>query len=283
MNIGLLLVVLLMQPVWMAPDTKPKEPDFTVVGVYRPVELSGRTVTQSREVFLQAQSDETDLQTLVGRTLTIHRKSRVPASIGMKGKEIDEIELAEIERQADEKAWSERQTPGPEETSRPGVPLKRSTLSLRPSGTLPPPGNGRPSAFGAPRTESVNLNFAYSLGGTGPVRDKIERPESPGVPAGTIDLKIGRVKISSIRGDVVVAEVISDGLQTKKGSSSGESIMAGDIARLEKKKLKRPKSQKLSKKLRKELGKERGALEREAARRTRKPVKYRRKNMRWDL
>jgi hypothetical protein len=228
-----------------------------------------------------------DLMKLVGRTLAVHRKSRVPASIGMMGKEIDEIELAEIERQADETAWAQGDGDPENEAHGPGLALKRSTLSLRPSGSLPPPGNGRPSAFGAPRTESVNLNFAYSLGGTGPARDKIERPEAPGVPTGTINLKIGRVRITSIRGDVVVAEVIKDGLESnskkERDSASGESIMAGDTAKLEKKKLKRPKTQKLSKKLQKQLGKERGALEQEAARRARKPVKYRRKKMSWDL
>ena len=287
MNIGFTLLVLLLQQISTVPQQVPKGPDFTVVGVYRPVELSGRTVTQSREVYLQAERTDMDLNTLVGRTLAIHRKSRVPASIGMVGKEIDEIELAEIERKADETAWSEGSGTDSSETSRPGLGLKRSRLSLQPSGSLPPPGNGRPSAFGTPRTESVNLNFAYSLGGTGPARDKIERPQAPGVPTGTISLKIGRVQITSIRDDVVVAKVIIDGLQSDKKNKtmpvSGESIMAGDMARLEKKKLKRPKSQKLSKKLQKQLGQERGAFEKEAARRARKPVKYRRKKMRWDL
>jgi hypothetical protein len=55
-------------------------PELVVVGVYRPVELSGRTLNAPREVYLAERNGATPtLPGLVGRELTVRRRVPVPA------------------------------------------------------------------------------------------------------------------------------------------------------------------------------------------------------------
>jgi len=63
-------------------DPKADRRELLVVGVYRPVEMSGRTVKVDREVYLQPVDGKADkLPELLNKRLTVHRRVPVPMSV----------------------------------------------------------------------------------------------------------------------------------------------------------------------------------------------------------
>ena len=67
-----------------APTSRPPVPiELEVVGVFRPMDLQGRTITGEREVFLEPVEEDADVSDLVGALFEVSRASKGP--IGSSG------------------------------------------------------------------------------------------------------------------------------------------------------------------------------------------------------
>lgn len=211
-----LALVSALRPVSAAEAGAPAAQRFelTVVGVYRPVDLEGRTIATPREVYLQARGEGASLADLVGRTLTVHRRVPVPASVPMK------TDAAE-----------------PEEAT---------------------------------------------------AAAEVVHPAPATVPSRRIEVEVGRLEVVSIRGDVAIARVRTDGVRPEGDQPPATwvelpAVLVGDVARLVVAPPPLSPPPPLSAEERRRLEAEREALERDLARRGKKRPPYERKVMKWKL
>ena len=254
-----------------APTTASPEPprdlrQLVVVGVYRPVEMQGRTVTVAREVYLQAVDGQGDkVGDLRGQALEVYRKVPVPAAVAAV------------------------QPPDGSASVSPGLPAAPAPAAA-PATRAPEPPAAAPStalsavarlralkkaqeqvrAGGAPASSAspapaVSVESAAPGGGGAPSsallqpsagaadrsRTDIARPRPKALETMEMEVVIGRLHVVEIRGQVVVARVAEDGVrdtaaeepaqgrgrkkppQPPAGTFAAElpAIMAGDLAR----------------------------------------------------
>lgn len=121
-------------------------------------------------------------------------------------------------------------------------------------------------------------------------------PETPGaVPTRTVPTPVGRLEVTAIRGEVVVARVLEDGVgptETMVGGMAPEAVpsrvdvpavMAGDVARYVEPPPPIPPPPPLTAEEKARLEAEQRRLEQDDARRKARPKPYERPVMRWRL
>ncbi len=217
--------------------------ELLVVGVYRPLDLEGRTVVEPREVYLQAVGvPQGPLSTLIGRNLEVIRRAPVPAAVPLV------------------------QPAPPEAAAAPDAP------AAAPSGSATA---AAPSPSPAPPASTPEV-----------ARPTIEPMPMPRVPT-----PIGRLQVTAVRGDVVVARVVHDGVETEMhpeaekpdGRVDLPAIMAGDTARYVEPPPPIPAPPPLTDEEKARLEAEQRRLEKDDARRKARPRPFERPVMRWKL
>jgi len=248
--------------------------ELRVVGVYRPLELDGRFVRVPREVFLQSGATSEAMKRLVGKTITVHRTVKVPASVDMETKAERAKRLAEARRRSKRKRNRRR---------------RRRRRSLEPSKMPLQDEGNRTAAFAPPRArQKVTVD-------TGPKTQtsaEVVRPTLKGVSAEAIEITVGQVEVMTVRGDVAVARVVSDGVGDEQtttvpvfgghGLAEFPAIMSGDLARYE---VKRPPKEAapLQGEDLNELDEDLELLEREERRRQQRQRRFQRDRTKWNL
>ncbi len=216
--------------------------DLLVVGVYRPLDLEGRTVVEPREVYLQSIGvPEGPLSILIGRTLEVIREVPVPAAVPPPS------------------PASQPATAAPDPSTRPPQPAPEAPVSPVPAPAVTRPG-----------------------------------PEP--LPTHTAPTPVGRLEVTAVRGEVVVARVIEDGVDGPArlpveaaimGPASSRidlpAVMAGDVARYVEPPPPAPPPPPLSADEQARLDAEKRRLEKDDARRKARPKPYERPVMRWKL
>lgn len=207
--------------------------ELLVVGVYRPLDLEGRTVVEPREVYLQSVGVPAGpLSALIGRDLDVIRRAPLPAAVPLPAH-----------------APTEPETAAPAEAADP-----------------PPPE--------APPTD-----------------DGITRPTPAPIEAPRVATPVGRLQVTAVRGDVVVARVVHDGVDSTMHAEAEKpdgrpdlpAIMAGDLARYVEPPPPPAKPPPLSADEKARLEAEKQRLEQDDARRRVRPKPYERPVMRWKL
>ena len=168
------------------------------MGVYRPIDLSGRVVNSPREVYLQSVGDGHTLEDMVGVKLDVYRRMPVPASIAMR-----DALTKDAPDELDEQIMP-AQTPSSPSSTKVGESRKTTTIALVPAQALTPVSTGRPAGF-APHKRKGTPAAAISLGSTQPGGDLIVRPQAQPVAVEKIKRFIGRIEITAVQGDVAVA------------------------------------------------------------------------------
>ncbi len=276
--------------------------ELTVVGVYRPVDLQGRTVQAPREIYLRARpGTDVPLTPLVGRTLTVHRLVEVPALVSAAGPR-RAVGAAPKAGPPAVKASAPKPT-----GRRPSKAVARMQAEAAAKAAAKSPAVESPSeAPPAPETVVKSTAPAPALTPTpAPNRGvRVERPMRPRVPTTRIEVLVGRVEVVEVRGAVAVARVVEDGVGPGGGVSRSAMMMppaamavmgtgaafvdlpaviAGDIARLAVEPVARTKSPPLSDAESKALEEERASMEKDLRRRNTKRKPYEREVMRWKL
>ncbi len=264
------------------PSTAEPQVELRVVGVFRPVDLEGRTVAAEREVFLEAIEEDADVSKLVGTVLEVTRTEAIPVKTA-RHSGLPMLDLSDsVESGHEQPIWKI----GEDHDQQPGSIVMRGMLdSLDSSDHLESLGNGRPAAF-ASRSESAASAATLVLGGV-EERTASEEGQTP-----TIDdrpkrkTRIGELRVTEVRGSIVVAEVVEDGLASRPGvvGALSVTIMSGDRARGKPRpKVTVKRQSKSNKAMAQKLEAERKSLERDLIRRNRKPKPFRRRVMKWDL
>lgn len=198
--------------------------ELLVVGVYRPLDLEGRTVVEPREVYLQSVDvPQGPLTALIGRDLEVIRQAPVPAA----------------------------------------VPLAAEAPDAGPSPTPTP-------------AESP----------------EVVQPTVEPLPTTTVPTPVARLQVTAVRGDVVVARVMYDGVDSTLHPEAEKpdetrvdlpAVLAGDLARYVEPPPPIPAPPPLTDAERARLEAEQRALEKDDARRKVRPKPYQRPVMRWKL
>jgi len=249
--------------------------ELRVVGVYRPLELDGRFVRVPREVFLQSGATAEAMKRLVGKTITVHRTVNVPASVDMESKADRARRLAEARKRAKRKRNRRR---------------RRRRRALEPAKMPLQDEGNRTAAFAPPRArQKVNVDSGGSKTQTSA---EVVRPTFKGVSVEAIEITVGQVEVMTVRGDVAVARVVSDGVGDEQtitvpvfgghGLAELPAIMSGDLARYE---VKRPPKEAapLQGEDLNELDEDMELLEREELRRQQRQRRFQRDRNRWNL
>jgi hypothetical protein len=245
--------------------------ELLVVGVYRPVEMSGRTVKVDREVFLQPVDGKGDkVGDLVGRRMTVHRRAKVPVSV--------EAPVAAPPASAPAAASSASSPPPSAPPSAPvtaapsAAPQKLTAVerlrALRaaaqggkaPASAPPPPSKAPASAPAsapppsskapasapasappvvastpaAPRPDPFDARrLQIQLGGK-PDADGVARQTPRPVPGPPIETEVGQIEVFEIRNGIAVARVVTDALAQGRPVIPGADlpvVSSGDVAR----------------------------------------------------
>ena len=275
---SLLFAFLLSPPMGELPKV-----ELQVIGVFRPIDLDGRTVGAEREIFLEAVDEDVTVPVdLVGAVLEVTRLERLPVkSAHHSGLPL--MDSSSFDHSVrDEPVWKMDEA---NSTPVSDIIMRGRPLSLAPSEGLQKLAHGRPSAFAPPRREKAPAATVVlgaretepsAASGTGSVEH--DMPEQR--------IQVGELRVMEIRGSVVIAAVIADGL-ARKGPAPGDprvTVRAGDRAigkPLPKVVAKR--ESRSQKRLIKKLENERKQLDRDLRRKKRRPKPFRRKVMKWDL
>ena len=147
----------------------------------------------------------------------------------------------------------------------------------------------RTAAFAPPRArQKVNINRGTKT----QTSAEVVRPTQKGVTAEAIEITVGQGEVMTVRGDVAVARVVSDGVGAKQtmtvpvfgghGLAELPAIMSGDLARRE---VKRPPKEAapLQGEDLDELDEDLELLEREERRRQQRQRRFQRDRNRWNL
>jgi hypothetical protein len=253
------------------------ESELFVVGVYRPLELSGRRIHLHRTVYLRAGEFEKQPSIAVGTVMGIYRSQ--PAGL-------QSSKPSDTERHALEDPFLKLRVSDSQDTDRPEATLQQSPLQrvlrsqLAPAARLSNTTNGRPAGFGQTSSDSSN----------DPTLASGKNGENLAHPVMYESRRVGTIQIESVYDGTFVAKVMSDGLALRKTltvqphEKSMVAIMAGDIARIEAgpRRVVKAKRPVLPGNV-KELKRERDHLVRALRRKSRKPKPFRRKVMKWDL
>ncbi len=297
-----------------APDGERFE--LQVVGVYRPVDLSGRTVQAPREIWLRATSADGALATLIGRTLTVHRQVEVPAQVGVAGAPAsqpakaagadDEPKVAppaakgkkrRVKRQPPSRAVARQRAEAAAKAKAEG--RAEPAAKAKAEGRAEPEAKaGKGEADGPPPAVAVERPADAPPPPLRSPAPRVRRPAPPSIPTTRVEVLVGRVEVVEVRDQIAVARVVEDGVDA--GAPSAPPVMravmggpssfvdlpavaAGDTARLVVAPPAAPPPPPLSAEEKQALADEKQALERELRRRNSKRAPYERKVMRWKL
>ena len=228
--------------------------ELKVVGVYRSVELQGRTVATPREVYLQPLSASGPIDALVGQTLDVHRRVPVPASI-------DFVEKPGAAKAGDKKSAKKQRKP----RRRPRKRIKPEEATRLGAGAKPA---AKPAAAAA---------------AAAPAGERVARPGARPVKTAPMEVKVGQVKVVAVRSGVVVAQAVETMGAPSAVGGAVPAVMAGDLARLELRPPAPPPPPSLSAAEQSVLDADRKVTEKEDHRRRHPPKKYKRAKMRWKL
>ncbi len=250
--------------------------EFRVVGVYRPVDLHGRTVQAPREVYLQPLSASGPISALVGQTIDVHRQVAVPASVPFADKP---------------KPKKRAEKPAKKKKKKKKAKRRRMSRAARKKAAAEKAAKEKAEAEKAAAekaaAEKAAEEQAKKKAAAPPPPDKIARVAPPTVKTTTITVPVGKVRVVEIRGDVVVALVVQDGVDGLGGpmapAGAVPAVMAGDLARHEVQPPPPEPPPPLSDAEAAKLEEERKATEREDRRRRNPLKRYERRKMRWKL
>ncbi|MEE2756068.1 MAG: hypothetical protein VYA30_05385 [Myxococcota bacterium] len=255
-----------------AASAKTELDPLMVVGVYRPLEMDGRRVHTPRIVYLK--TAEGRKKPSVGDVLGIFRMNGQPHQFGASYFEQPAFNpFSEIN--SDSRFVVQRS----ESISRRQI-RRGSKFRLQPAGRLDDTDVGRPAGFSTDRSASP----------TKPADPPVRMPGGqvfPGLDA--VMLRVGAVRVSHVRGETIVGEILEDGLSKSTTDEKREelralAIMVGDVAKLEKGQVASKSVVTILKPInQKQLKRERDRLSRDLKRKARKPKPYRRAVMKWDL
>ncbi len=240
--------------------------ELVVVGVYRPVELSGRTVVVQREIYLEPREPTVKgLDELRGRVFPMYRRVAVPTALplsrpGAVASAPPAPPTAAAVAVAPPAASVAPAPPtvAPAPPSAPRSPPSAHLMSaaerlaeLRrrsaeppsvapppPSVAPPPPSVAPPPPSVAPPPPSVAapppLPASIHVSKVEP-ESPIRRPRPQPPAAQTMEVEVGKVEIVDVRGNVLVGRVIQDALGPAGGGPAVpvelSAVMAGDILR----------------------------------------------------
>ncbi len=279
--------------------------DLQVVGVYRPVDLTGRTVQAPREIWLRALDTEGDLAKLVGRTLTVHRKVEVPAQVPVPGAPASQ---PAGKGAADAEAGATRPAPKGKKARVKRRPPSRAVARKRAEAAAKAEAEGRaapsepevePTAKADTPAPAVPVEHPADAPPL-PLRSpapRVRAPAPPTIPTTHVEVQVGRVEVVEVRGQVAVARVVEDGIDggaphappvvraVMGGPASFvdlPAVAAGDTARLVVAPPPAPPPP-MSAEEKKALADEKRAMESELRRRNSKRRPFERKVMKWKL
>lgn len=284
-----LLTLLLAHPAAAAPDAETRY-ELQVVAVHRPLDLEGRFTTGPREVYLQPLGDpQGPLDALIGQTLVVVRQAPVPAVVP--------IIAAPAAPAAPDPAPPI--TPPPEPLDHPPPPTAAPRDPDAPP-RVPTPNPRDPDP--APITPEARVAAPTAPAPVAPaplaVTPLIVVPAAPApveapppapapIPTRPIEVPVGRLEVTAIRGPIVIARVLVDGVAPAADPPTAAgvdlpAVMAGDLARY----VYRPPilpPPPLTAEEKARLDAERGELERDDHRRRNQPGPYERPVMKWKL
>ncbi len=224
--------------------------ELLVVGVYRPVEMSGRTVKVDREVFLQPADGKGDkVGDLVGRRMTVHRRAKVPVSVeapvvapppsaapaaapsasppppsaaptvppsavpSAAPQKLTAVERLRALRAAAQGGKAPASAPPPSSKAPASAPPPSSTA---PASAPPAPPTAAPPVVAstppAPRPDPFDARrLQIQLGGK-PDADGVARQTPRPVPGPPIETEVGQIEVFEIRNGIAVARVVTDAL-----------------------------------------------------------------------
>lgn len=308
--------------------------ELQVVAVHRPLDLDGRFTTAPREVFLQPLGEPTGpLDALVGHTLTVVRRAPVPAvvpiapekptALASKSSDMPSNMTSDMPSKTPMASDMPSQAPtgdgDPDPMAAPPTgarPVDDVTPSVEPGATPmagdragperegpeppatpgpPSPADANAAPAGLPRPPVVAPVPTAAPAVAATRLDRVERAATPPVPTRAIETPIGQVRVTAIRGDIVVARVVTDGVsdsgqppmakavaEPPPSSVDLPAVMAGDLARyVHRPPIPPPPPLTAEEKARLEA--EQRELERDDHRRKNRPGEYERPVMKWKL
>ena len=236
-------------PTWSPEEYERRkdERNLVVVGVFRPVEMAGRTVAVPREVYLQATDTKADrVRDLLGKTLEVRRLVPVPAAVPAGGTSMAaEVQPAEAATPAPspppvEPSAGGAAAPAPASTARDAMARLRAMRKQAQQSVAAPssPPSSAPAEASAPPSAPASA-AAAPTSAPAPTDEaaRIVRPRPRPLSAATMEVVVGRLTVVDVRGLVVVARVAEDGVgQPADADPSGvpadvPAVMAGDRAR----------------------------------------------------
>ena len=219
--------------------------ELVVVGVYRPVELSGRTVVVQREIYLEPREPTVKgLDELRGRVFPMYRRVAVPTALplsrpGAVASAPPAPPTAAAVAVAPPAASVAPAPPtvAPAPPSAPRSPPSAHLMSaaerlaeLRRRSAEPPSVAPPPPSVAAPPPLPASIHVS-KVEPESPIRRP--RPQPPA--AQTMEVEVGKVEIVDVRGNVLVGRVIQDALGPAGGGPAVpvelSAVMAGDILR----------------------------------------------------
>ncbi|MCB9540614.1 MAG: hypothetical protein H6704_30715 [Myxococcales bacterium] len=272
--------------------------DLQVVGVYRPVDLTGRTVQAPREIWLRATDAAGDLSTLIGRTLTVHRTVEVPAQVPVGGAPASQpADAPRVEGDAVRPAPKAKKRRVKRRPPSRAVARERAEAEGRaPAGEAEVEPTAKADAP-APAVPVEHPADAPPLPLRAPA-PRVRPPSPPSVPTTQVEVQVGRVEVVEVRGQVAVARVVEDGIDggapaappVVRAVMGGPStfvdlpaVAAGDTARLVVTPPPASPPPPMSAEEKQALADEKKAMESELRRRNSKRKPYERKVMKWKL
>ncbi len=225
--------------------------ELKVVGIYRSVELKGRTVATPREVYLQPLSASGPLEALVGQTLDVFRPGvPVPASV-------DFVDTPKAKAKTGKKKKRKKRR-RPRKKSKAAAKLAAAKKAAAPAEVAPK---------APPRPEA----------------ERVERLAPRPVKTVAMEVMVGKVKVVAVRSGVVVANAHDTPEGAPAVAGTLPAVMAGDLARLEVAPPAPPPPPSLTPAEKSVLDADRKVTEKEDHRRRNPPKKYKRAKMRWKL
>ncbi|MEZ4436520.1 MAG: hypothetical protein R3F65_29315 [bacterium] len=284
------LTLLLAHPAAAEPEARY---ELQVVAVHRPLDLEGRFTTGPREVYLQPIGEPTGpLDALVGETLVVVRTAPVPAVVP-----ITAAPAAPAEPEP-----APPITPPPEPLDAPPPPTAaprdpdaapRVPTADAPGATSPEARVAAPAAP-APVAPAPLAVTPLVVVPQAPAPAEPPPPAPAPVPTHPIEVPVARLEVTAIRGPIVVARVLADGVAPSADPTTAAvldppaagvdlpAVLAGDIARyVHRPPVPPPPPLTAEEKAR--LDAERGELERDDHRRRNQPGPYERPVMKWKL
>ena len=247
-------------PTWSTEefDKRKDARKLEVVGVYRPVEMAGRTVSVPREIYLQAIDGKGErLKDLVGKVLEVHRSVPVPTAVPQRGGPSVPSSTAILPSAiapATPPSKSAPVAPAPPiaapapvsaapASAAPATALgavarlkamKKAAEEAKAAGAAAPAAPAAPPSVSAPKTAPSAAPSSPAPGSAAapsseatpsappvPPVPEVLRPRPQPLPSVSMDVLVGRVQVVEIRGQVAVARVADDGIGKPEGGDLG--------------------------------------------------------------